>query len=417
MTRRFWMAGLAVTLVTTTILFSQFKSEFPDFDGPVFRYGDRIMSEYRTGPVVKDLPGIGNLTDAMNSTLGFGKVFVVSMPDRTDKRDAFSLQARVSNITFEFRDGVAGEDVSKKALPLWFNQDPGATGCWRAHLNVLQEMIRDNIQTALVFEDDADWDVAIKYQALQAARATRFITHQQKEGGTLSPYGDDWDMMWLGHCAAEPDPINDRRFVVENDPTVTPPWKRFEVYGTDISPFQEPSVDFADYRTRVWFRMKFGFCTAAYGISLRGAEKVVFTESMVPFNTQVDSGMGIMCKDHILNFTCISPYPTVVGVSKPAGAANRGSDIRDLEDETINEEGWSDRVVFSTRQNIPRILTGKDGFSSVFEDDERGPTRLEDIATGVGHEEWIWNGERYLSEGEYQAARDQTANKAEAPKT
>src|SRR6186713_1088528 len=51
----------------------------------------------------------GNVEDVLNSTLGFEKVFVVSLPERSDKRDAFGLQARLSNITHEIRDGVPGD--------------------------------------------------------------------------------------------------------------------------------------------------------------------------------------------------------------------------------------------------------------------------------------------------------------------
>ena len=194
----------------------------------------------------------------------------------------------------------------------------------------MQEMIRGNIQSALVFEDDADWDVAIKYQSLQAARATRFITEQPDKGETLSPYGDDWDIIWLGHCAANTDPGSDRRFVVTDDPTVLPPWSRSEFVKPDMSMWEEDTDDFLSLQTRIYFKSSWNSCTAAYAISLRGAEKVVFTESMVPFNDPVDNGMGAMCNQHLLDFTCIAPFPTVVGISKAAGTSNKGSDIRGL---------------------------------------------------------------------------------------
>lgn len=42
---------------------------------------------------------------------------MVSLPERSDKRDAFSLQARLSDLSFVIADGVVGSEVSKKALP------------------------------------------------------------------------------------------------------------------------------------------------------------------------------------------------------------------------------------------------------------------------------------------------------------
>jgi hypothetical protein len=60
-------------------------------------------------------------------------------------------------------------------------------------------------------EDDADWDVAIKLQALQGARATRFLLDQPERRGKepLSPYGDGWDIIWFGHCRSPSRPTLD----------------------------------------------------------------------------------------------------------------------------------------------------------------------------------------------------------------
>ncbi|OAL23793.1 hypothetical protein AYO22_06112 [Fonsecaea multimorphosa] len=419
---RFEIAGFAITLTIVFLIGARFKPSFPDLDASAAvlgfggddvddgnglargsiggssnsRFDDveepNPFEDVRVADVFNDVATdrqddeLGNnMDDAMNSTLGFAKVFVISMPERSDKRDAFSLQARLSNISFEVRDGVAGADVSVKALP--------------------HEMVRDNIQSAMVFEDDADWDLAIKYQMMQAAQATRFVTAQPEEEKPLSPYGDYWDIIWFGHCAADTDKTNDRRFVVMDDPTVLPPWSRSEFVHPDMSIWEEDSDDYLNFQTRIYFRSSWNSCTAAYAISLRGAEKVVFTESMVPFNDPVDNGMGAMCKEQTLDFTCIAPFPTVVGVSKPAGASNRGSDIRGLDDESIIEQGRSEKIMYSTRQNIPRILTGEDEFVSVFPEDQVPPLTVKEIGRGRGHREWVWKGYRYFEEDEYLEAR------------
>jgi hypothetical protein len=137
---RFEVAGFAITLVIVFLCFSRFRPTFPDLDSSVLKYDDDDAPSQMLSPLVDDVEppnpfedaevadvfsqppveetGPGTLADAMNSTLGFAKVFVISMPNRADKRDAFSLQARLSNITFEVRDGVSGADVPAKALPL-----------------------------------------------------------------------------------------------------------------------------------------------------------------------------------------------------------------------------------------------------------------------------------------------------------
>ena len=41
----------------------------------------------------------------------------MSMPDRTDKRDALTLAGSASGIDIEFRDGVDGDKIHEKAYP------------------------------------------------------------------------------------------------------------------------------------------------------------------------------------------------------------------------------------------------------------------------------------------------------------
>lgn len=80
-----------------------------------------------------------NLADISNSTLGFQKIFVISLPSRTDHRDATSLAAALTGLEFEFVDGVT--DVSRRALPPGgenLGLSDGALGNWRAHMNVAQ---------------------------------------------------------------------------------------------------------------------------------------------------------------------------------------------------------------------------------------------------------------------------------------
>ena len=42
---------------------------------------------------------------------------MISLPERTDKRDAFAVQAAVSGISYQMVDGVDGTKVPSKALP------------------------------------------------------------------------------------------------------------------------------------------------------------------------------------------------------------------------------------------------------------------------------------------------------------
>lgn len=49
--------------------------------------------------------------------LQFQKVFVLNLPERPDKLDAFALASTLSGFTAEVIPGVRGEEVVNKALP------------------------------------------------------------------------------------------------------------------------------------------------------------------------------------------------------------------------------------------------------------------------------------------------------------
>ncbi|THZ16366.1 hypothetical protein D6C91_06388 [Aureobasidium pullulans] len=327
-----------------------------------------------------------------NETLGFEKIFVVSLPERSDKRDAFSLQARLSNLDFVMVDGVNGAEVSAKALPYTMNLKAGQVGCWRAEMNIIQEMVASNIQSAMIFEDDADWDVGLRAQMAELARGARWLSGKETEDShPRSPYGDDWDLLWVGHCSTRPRSGDNRRWVIPKDPTVTPPDHRRE--------FEKPSMEKwetgpnADNQTRLVFVPEWGSCTAAYALSLRGAQKMLYRQSLMPFNNPIDDGMGHMCGGGVaegIPFNCIAPFPAIVGVSRPAGGANRASDIEDRpQDDNVDISSHSEGLVFPVRQNIDRLLRQEMEFVSEFPDVTGAKLHLANITSARGHGEYL----------------------------
>lgn len=74
----------------------------------------------------------------------FQKIFVLNLPFRTDRRDAMSLSAAVSNIKLEFVDGVTGESIKPSAYPPPEENIKllsGIRGSWRTHMNALQKFV------------------------------------------------------------------------------------------------------------------------------------------------------------------------------------------------------------------------------------------------------------------------------------
>lgn len=68
----------------------------------------------------------------------------MGLPSRTDRRDGMALQAALSNLRIEFIDGPMGDNISEKAVPTGEDGKhllAGELGCWRGHINALQEYV------------------------------------------------------------------------------------------------------------------------------------------------------------------------------------------------------------------------------------------------------------------------------------
>ena len=183
-----------------------------------------LLQPYQSRPGVTRYGLAANhIEDVYNTTLGFQKVFTIGLSERTDKKDLSTLAASFAGFQVEYLPGIRAEDVDPKAAPSTWDyesQTLGALGCWRAHMNVLQKIVAERIQTALITEDDADWSPFIKDQLFELSTGARAI--QGSPSSTPSPYGHDWDFLWLGHNRVGPTDAEQNIWVIDNDFTVPP---------------------------------------------------------------------------------------------------------------------------------------------------------------------------------------------------
>lgn len=87
-----------------------------------------------------------------NNTLGFSNVFVVGLPERTDKRDAIALTSTLTGFHVEFVDGVKGETIPDQAVPLGVDRAAlmeSNLGSWRAHMNAIRKYVLRDPGTAV----------------------------------------------------------------------------------------------------------------------------------------------------------------------------------------------------------------------------------------------------------------------------
>ncbi|KAI1318296.1 hypothetical protein F5Y16DRAFT_392062 [Xylariaceae sp. FL0255] len=149
-------------------------------------------------------PGLLFKEDLMNNTLGFERILAVSKGPSW--RSEGLLDA--ANLT--------GLDIHIPPQPDWSIEEVeafrvksagsdrisfGSTKCWLGHINVLSHIVSQNWSSVLILEDDVDWDIAIRRQLALVAPAIRAITHATRHGHwSYQPYGNTWDLLWLGHC-------------------------------------------------------------------------------------------------------------------------------------------------------------------------------------------------------------------------
>jgi GR25 family glycosyltransferase involved in LPS biosynthesis len=330
----------------------------------------------------------------------FGKILAINLPRRTDRRDALLLAAAYTNLTLTWVDGVAGSEVPDVTLPLRPDQVPSgdaSKGCWRAHLNALASVVESNLASALIIEDDADFDIRIRQQLSDFAAATRALTqplassedeseriyadpsylHPESEQQVtelrfetreetipprVSPYGDDWDVLWLGHCGMAI-PLTGThthargRVVHTADDTVP---SRHHV-STDGGP-ATLVYEYSDH-TRLTHHVHVPVCSVAYAVSQRGARRILYELSVRNYTSEFDNMLREMCDGEEMRsvkLTCLTTQPALFTHWWPRGSRKKESDI-DGTREGWRDVGESKNIRWSVRTNMEKLIKGETG--------------------------------------------------------
>lgn len=241
---------------------------------------------------------------------------------------------------------------------LWENN----LGSWRGHMNAIRAIIENRLSSALIMEDDMDWDVNIKSQLAKFAPGARQIADTSSSPAPDSPYGSEWDVLWLGHCGehfpemVEPklDNADSRKYIIEDDPTVP---------GYDeIKGF----IKWEEYpeHTRFVHRTGGPICTFAYALSYKGAQKVLYALSVDGLRGPFDNALSDLCRYRIHGANCVSVTPPYFLHHKSKGYMSGDSDIQGYGGGgEVREKGTTENIVFSARLNIEQLLKGEEPVS------------------------------------------------------
>jgi len=243
-----------------------------------------------------------------NTTLGFGAVVVVSRAG--SERQLGLLQA--ANVT--------GIDLTIPSQPSWSEDDvnkfrqgrddpditTGSVYAWLGHNNALRWFLDSGLETALILEDDVDWDIQLRsLQVPLAANAARSMLSSSKylsrfEVDAAQYWGDTsaWDLLYLGHCGDYFHPLEKgigRGYQFKENLTSIP-HKLYEDPSLparrDLHPYTAALFDVFELReqTRAFHRSQFPLCTFGYAVTRAAAEQLV--NELAPLKIPKHSKIG-----------------------------------------------------------------------------------------------------------------------------
>jgi glycosyl transferase family 25 len=120
-------------------------------------------------------------------------VFIINMKKDIDKKKHMQTLCEKFNLEFEFIEAVDGRLLNDKEIEAVYSKKQminnlgreltkGEIGCALSHILIYKKIVTKNIQTALILEDDIDFDQKL-IDCLNS----------------INQFPDDWELILLGH--------------------------------------------------------------------------------------------------------------------------------------------------------------------------------------------------------------------------
>lgn len=260
-------------------------------------------------------------------------------------------------------------------------------------------VVRRNLSSALILEDDADWDIRIRDQLYDFALSTHALTQplsgydQSYADQTYlsptdnapevsefsleslpatvppktSPYGDNWDLLWLGHCGMR-FPFHDNKVIPKGrvswyDPTVPQ-----QQYLWTISRPDELREQYLNH-TRVVHHEQEAACSLGYAITQKAARQLLYEIGLKEFNAAFDIILRWFCegREGRRYHNCLTMQPSLFQHHRPAGSRSAESDIAD-HGEGFRETAHTNVLRWSVRMNAEVLMEGGTNFVDQYPD-------------------------------------------------
>ena len=167
---------------------------------------------------------------------------------------------------------------------------------------MLRFVIASGFRSALIVEDDVDWDFTVRTQMELVSDNVRSFT--ETPDTDLMPYGSGWDVLWIGHCGEIPS--TDVPTLQYADDSVLPK----KQYVGFTKKYHEPLKE----GHRIVQYVNNTVCTFAYAVTSTSAPKV-----LEALSSGQDEGFDIALMNKCCNgnLRCISVNPEIMHHYKP----------------------------------------------------------------------------------------------------
>lgn len=273
-----------------------------------------------------------------------------------------------------------------KSRPIALHDDKGRHSTYALH-----RVVRRNLTSALILEDDTDWDVRLKHQLRDFSLSTQALTQpllgpsEAYADSTyptpsidspgviadlsfdllpttilpeISPYGDNWDLLWIGHCGMH-FPFEDNRLVPKgrvihrNDASVA---QKQYLWTLNI-PFT--LKERYPEHTRAVHHAQEGVCSLGYAVSQKGAQKLLHEIGLKDVTDGFDTLLRFFCEgaEGRKRHECLTVQPALFQHHRAAGPLSALSDVGD-HGTGFRDVSSTDMVRWSVRLNADALLAG-----------------------------------------------------------
>ncbi|OCL04837.1 glycosyltransferase family 25 protein, partial [Glonium stellatum] len=224
-----------------------------------------------------------------NATLGFGAVVAVSHAT-SPRRRALVFAANMTGIDLTIPDQPAWTDADVEAFrsPEGSRIKKGSALAWMGHLNALEWFLSTDLETAIILEDDVDWDIHLRTSQipLAAAAIRQLLTqhpptpannnnssrsHSSHKNPPQTYWGPlSWELLFLGHCGDffPASTLQDSAFLAYADGSLMPAARLHTMTAAFLRSLGMPE------HVRLAHRSRWPLCTFAYAVTRASAARI-----------------------------------------------------------------------------------------------------------------------------------------------